>query len=387
MDSLVFGGSAALALALAGVAALLGVQETGDIAWLLLVLGIDVAHVHATWFRTYFDREELGRHPLRYWGIPLALYALGALAYRASPLVFWRVLAYAAAFHFVRQQVGWVALYRARAGQRGGFERLIDEAAVYAATLFPLFHFHVRRDELQFAWFVPGDFHRVDLAPLLPAAQVVWALALGAFFVREGARAWTQGKLALGKVLVVGTTALTWFVGIVATNSDFIFTATNVIPHGVPYAVLLYAYARERSRSAPSWTMTPVLAGGFGAFCLVLVALAFGEQLLWDRFVDHERPGLFGSGPELGAGVLAWVVPLLALPQATHYVLDGLIWRRAENRARPALRAALGFEPSAGAGADAPARELASSAAECPEPLVSAAIDASMNEPANGGNA
>ena len=27
-------------------------------------------------------------------------------------------------------------------------------------------------------------------------------------------------------------------------------------------------------------------------------------------------------------GVLMWVVPLLALPQSTHYVLDGFSWRR-----------------------------------------------------------
>jgi hypothetical protein len=26
--------------------------------------------------------------------------------------------------------------------------------------------------------------------------------------------------------------------------------------------------------------------------------------------------------------VLMWLVPLLALPQSTHYVLDGFIWRR-----------------------------------------------------------
>jgi hypothetical protein len=36
-------------------------------------------------------------------------------------------------------------------------------------------------------------------------------------------------------------------------------------------------------------------------------------------------------------------VPLLALPQGVHYVLDGMLWRRADTRARPAQRAALGF--------------------------------------------
>jgi hypothetical protein len=31
-----------------------------------------------------------------------------------------------------------------------------------------------------------------------------------------------------------------------------------------------------------------------------------------------------------------WLVPLLALPQLTHYVLDGVFWRRGQN---PELRA------------------------------------------------
>ena len=46
-----------------------------------------------------------------------------------------------------------------------------------------------------------------------------------------------------------------------------------------------------------------------------------------------------------GAIALALVVPLLTVPQGTHYVLDGLIWRRGDTRTRPSQRAALGFLP------------------------------------------
>jgi hypothetical protein len=341
-DVWAFVGSAAVALALAAMASLAGVQGLGDFGWLALVLAIDVAHVHATWFRTYLDRAELARHPVRYFGVPLSLYLLGVWAYRTSPLVFWRVLAYAAVFHFVRQQVGWVALYRARSGAISPWERYIDEAAIYAATLFPLFYFHVHRDALQFSWFVPGDFYRLELARWVPFAAAAWALALALFLGREARRVVRERRLAAGRTIVVVTTALTWYVGIVACNSDFVFTATNVIPHGVPYAVLLFTYTRERAARAPSFRAGHVIAGGFGAFAFVLVGCAFVEQLLWDRLVDHDRPWLFGESLSLGSAGLAWVVPLLALPQATHYALDGLLWRRSEVRARPALRAAIG---------------------------------------------
>jgi len=55
----------------------------------------------------------------------------------SSPLALFRALAYLALCHFVRQQTGWVARYRARAGDRSLFSRVIDGAAVYAATLYP----------------------------------------------------------------------------------------------------------------------------------------------------------------------------------------------------------------------------------------------------------
>ncbi|MGC4086489.1 MAG: hypothetical protein QM756_01070 [Polyangiaceae bacterium] len=330
----------ALALGLAGGA--LGIQALPDGAWLLLVLAVDVAHVHATWFRTYLDGAELKRRPWRYALAPCLAYALGVWAYAHGALTFWRALAYLAVFHFVRQQVGWVALYRARAGAANGrWERVVDEAAVYAATLYPLLVWHTQPQK-EFSWFVTGDFVALSAGPWLSFAEAVWLAALGIFFGRELWRAVRQRRLALGKALVVASTALTWHVGIVEAQSDFLFTATNVIPHGVPYAWLLFAYTRERAYEAPRWSAGHVAAAGFAAFTAVLVGFAFCEQWAWDRFVEHDRGWLFGEGPLLSPALLAWLVPLLALPQATHYLLDAVLWRRGEARELPALGRALG---------------------------------------------
>ncbi|MGZ3476685.1 MAG: hypothetical protein ACXWUG_22920, partial [Polyangiales bacterium] len=57
------------------------------------------------------------------------------------------------------------------------------------------------------------------------------------------------------------------------------------------------------------------------------------EEGLWDRFVWHDHEHLFGEGELLSPRALAFLVPLLALPQAVHYALDGVIWRRAQNPA------------------------------------------------------
>nr|HMR11080.1 hypothetical protein [Polyangiaceae bacterium] len=115
-DLALFGGSAALALGLVVVGRALGISPGAlpEWGWLLCVLGVDVAHVWSTLFRTYLDRDELRQHPYRYSLIPLGVYVLGVVAYLHGPGTFWRLLAYVAVFHFVRQQVGWVAVYRAR---------------------------------------------------------------------------------------------------------------------------------------------------------------------------------------------------------------------------------------------------------------------------------
>jgi hypothetical protein len=52
--------------------------------------------------------------------------------------------------------------------------------------------------------------------------------------------------------------------------------------------------------------------------------------MFWDRTVWQERDWFFGSS----WGASEWrivIAPLLALPQITHYVLDGFIWRRKSN--------------------------------------------------------
>jgi hypothetical protein len=147
--------------------------------------------------------------------------------------------------------------------------------------------------------------------------------------------------------VVVVTTAATWYVGIVATNDDFTFTVTNVIVHGAPYMALLFMYSRERAKEAPRSLVARIVAGGALAFLGVALALAFAEEMLWDRLVWHDRPGLFGGTHE-GALLVplarAIVVPLLAVPQATHYALDAVLWRRRDTGRRRRARWGSGLD-------------------------------------------
>jgi hypothetical protein len=330
-----FLGSAVLALTLVAFGPKLSPSgETGPLTFLILVVGIDVAHVYSTLFRTYFDREELGRRPLLYAGVPGVCFVVLLTVAALLPDRLWTVLAYVALAHFVRQQVGWVAIYRARAAAQGApatrLERFVDDAATYAGACYPVLVWHTQLPR-KFEWFVAGDFLGIPGGSWLDLARAGWIGALVSYGVLALRRTLRHRVLELGKHLVVLTTATTWYVGIVATDSDFAFTAANVIPHGVPYLVFLFAYAERRAAERPGLVRAVATRGAL-AFLALLIGFAFVEELAWDRLVWHTHDELFGfvQTLTLSEGALVWLVPLLMLPQATHYVLDAFLWRRRE---------------------------------------------------------
>ena len=83
----------------------------------------------------------------------------------------------------------------------------------------------------------------------------------------------------------------------------------------------------------------------------MLLVLAYFEETLWDVFVWQEHSAVF-SGLALPftipEGMLHLLVPLLTVPQATHYVLDAWIWKF--DGSNPGLKNFLFGEPKPVAG-------------------------------------
>ncbi|MFL5318511.1 MAG: hypothetical protein ACJ790_02570 [Myxococcaceae bacterium] len=353
VDVGVFAGSALASILFVAVARALGIEgETPVWAFLLLVVGVDVSHVWATLYRVYFDGAEVARRPLLYFAVPAAAYVAGFLAYQQSSALFWRLFAYAALFHFIRQQYGWVALYNRKANSPK-WERWLDAAVIYGCTLGPAIWWHANLPR-PFWWFVSNDFVALPHVFGTIALGGMW-LALGAWSVGQILRA--RRGIFWGRVLLVLATFASWYGGIVVAQDDLAFTAMNVALHGIPYFALLHRYAKNRAREkTPYAGATPLRFGLFG-FLLVLLALAYLEEGLWDRFVWHEHASLFGSVPFDAGSLLPFIVPLLALPQATHYVLDAFIWKPKQDSA---LLGRLGWVRSVGdVGQVAPAPLLA----------------------------
>ena len=326
-----FLGSALASLLLLALGWQLGILdgESPDWTWISAVLLIDVAHVWSTSFRVYFDKKELKRRMWLYLLVPIFGYAVGVALYSEGDLVFWRVLAVVAIFHFVRQQYGWVALYRRKLGETEPWTWWIDAAAIYMATIYPL-AFWMTSLPRNFQWFVENDF--VALPAFVDDILFpVYVLALLAYVLKSFYLYRTTGRLNPGKDIVVATTVVCWYIGIVFLNSDYAFTVTNVIIHGVPYFALIWFYAKSRREATGQFYRA--FSSNWVVFLATLWALAYAEELLWNRGVWHERGWLFGQGWDWSEWKI-YLVPLLAVPQLTHYILDGFIWRRRGNKKR-----------------------------------------------------
>ena len=279
--------------------------------------------------------------------VPAAAFLSGVVLYTVAPLYFWRVLAYAAVIHFVRQQYGFMALYKYRMNECSRFERVIDKWLLYLSTLYPLAYWHTHLPR-KFVWFVEGDFLSVSALRLSRGVGILY-LALIVFYVFKEMLGAIRGQpFNPGKNLVLLTTAFTWYVGIVYYNSDYSFTVTNVVSHGVPYFGLIWIYCRRKwgLQQRNSWLHSISQPKWIGAFIGILIFLAFLEEWIWDVFVWREHIAVFGVwnrfvSLEASAG-LSLLVPLLAVPQATHYVLDAFIWKLNSNN--PDLRKYL-FQP------------------------------------------
>lgn len=326
--------------------------------WVVFVLGIDVSHVWSTIFRTYLDKEEFTSHKKLLILSPILCFIVFFLVANVSVSWFWTLLAYVALYHFIKQQYGFMQLYRAKYGFLNLKKRLSDKFIIYLGMLYPVWYWHLNSDR-RFSWFVDGDFFRLkSIFEMIPFWHVgylsnvnlmcnltyftilfIWLIE-EVYLHHKG-----NHKLPIGKWLWILTTWGNWYLGIVYFNSDLVFTITNVVAHGLPYMALVFFYVekkREMKLSKASY-FENIYRVGF--MLIAVLVLAYGEEYFWDMWLYQENTAFFqtllkypmqmAQEPVVQATVLA----LLSVPQATHYVLDGFIWK--SNPKNPYIKSVL----------------------------------------------
>lgn len=291
--------------------------------WLFLIVFVDVAHVYSTLFKTYFVKEEVRKRKLLYYGIPALSWILGLILYQFGSLTFWSVLALVAVFHFIRQQYGFMRIY-ARF-EPNNWSKKLDEIAVYSATIFPMLYWF--KTPRAFTWFVQNEFNWFQNLPdYIPVIKILYFGILIIWIVKTVYEIFKTGQFNIPKIALISGTYLSWYFGIVYFNNDLVFTFLNVISHGIPYIALIYI--REiQQKEDQNLNRLSLFKSAFGIFLFILVILAFAffEEFLWEILVWNEH---FSLHLNVSLDWFQFLVPLLVVPQLTHYLLDGFIWRK-----------------------------------------------------------
>lgn len=291
--------------------------------WLFLIVFIDVAHVYATLFKTYFVTDEFKKNRKRLLLLPAICFAIGLVLFSFGSLIFWSFLAYVAVFHFIRQQYGFMRLY-SRIEEKTKFSVAIDNLAIYASTGYPMLYWFFS-PERKFNWFVENEFFRFQNAFLLEILFWIYMIIMLVYTIYTGYKSITQQFFNVPKNAIILGTALSWYFGIVYFNDDLIFTLLNVVSHGIPYMALVYFREIENKSNIDSGVFSYLKRyNAILIYVLILLVIAFMEEFLWEVLVWNENISLttfdFSSWQFL-------IVPLLTVPQFTHYLLDGFIWK------------------------------------------------------------
>jgi hypothetical protein len=302
------------------IEAVLPVSEFSAVYWLLLVLGVDVAHVYSTLYRTYFSREGLNQYQSLLWKLPLALFVIIFIVAFVSVNLFWTVLAYIAVFHFIKQQAGFARIYTKK-------HFSLHEWVIYAVTGASVLIWHLDSSKV-FKWFTQDDFLKFSLLTksqkfsLMQGLDILIVVFFGLYLLSFGFDYYkNRNNVNWPAYLLTIATSISWYFGIVVANSDFIFTMTNVLTHGVPYLALVW---HTQSKQKTTFASLEI-------FFFILLLLAFFEEALWDSFIWRDHEMFFESFyflPQIENKIgVAFVLAFLILPQLTHYVLDGYIWK------------------------------------------------------------
>lgn len=293
-------------------------------AFLLLVVGFDVAHVWATLYISYLDPEVRARRKLALLlPIPLAF----GITYRLhayDPAVFWTLLAYFAIYHFAAQHYGFVALYEHRAGEGRLLDRRLDKWTTWVGALGPVVWWHAASAERGFDWFGHGEQFLLAIDPSFKLdVYVVMALTAVVYALRQGVLAW-RGRFNWGKNLWMLAIWASWSIGVTITEHPLVSLAVINLLHGIPFLALVWHRCRQdlpRKTGAVAWFTQRAWA-----FFGLIVVLALLEEGLWDGLLWGNYLSL-DDGPRLSTRGQSLAVAFLAVPQIVHYVLDGFLWK------------------------------------------------------------
>ena len=291
--------------------------------WLFLIVFIDVAHVYATLFKTYLVPSEFIKKKKLLITIPIICFIIGLILFAFGSTVFWSVMAYIAVFHFIRQQYGFMRLY-SRNETKTKKSIWIDNLVIYSATGYPMLYWFLSSPR-KYNWFIENEFFSFNNHLLLVIADWIYAFIMVFYVFRTFYISIKNNYLNIPKNAIIVGTGLSWYFGIVFFNDDLIFTLLNVVSHGIPYMALIYFKEIDKKNNQDLGILRYLKKSrGILIYIAILLLIAYAEEYYWDILVWKDHFAI------ISIDFSNWhflLVPLLTVPQFTHYILDGFIWK------------------------------------------------------------
>ncbi|PCJ52398.1 MAG: hypothetical protein COA79_23905 [Planctomycetota bacterium] len=313
-------------------------------AFILFIISFDVAHVWATLYRTYFDKEEFNKKKVLYLlPIPIFLYASFSLHFNSQSL-FWTILAYIAIVHFIKQNYGFMSLYKIKNNENNRFDYYLDKWVIWAGALGPVIWWHAS-PKRQFDWFNAGENFIVQVPPVyIKDLTILYFLLHIIYLIRVGQQYFKNNYFNPGKNLIIFANSLTWGIGIYYANDAIVSAAFLNLFHGIPFIGIVWyiCYTKwqklEKGDNSKKWIFHLSKKKNFFYFFIIIFLLALTEEMFWDGIVWQRYFPEFLSTPlpKVDNFTLSICVAVLSLPQIMHYFLDAWIWKF--DRSNPDLK-------------------------------------------------
>lgn len=280
--------------------------------FLFIVVFVDSAHVYSTFWRTYALKEERSSSQ-SYWIVPTLVF-LGALIWAVLKVpYFWAMVVYFTYFHHLRQGQGITKWYM-KINQKFRPEMI---KIFYALLLIPFVTFHFN-DVIPLALYNRNDLFFLNKPEWLIYGKgltyLTWTLWLGLEI-----KIYTQEKkIEINRILsmlVPAAVHVKCFLYPV-TAEGVIFPL--LLLHGLTYfAVMSFSLQKLRPQKFANFSKSLLFVVGFGAVFALVESFGISEYVnlnndyLKNDFLDDKL-----------------LLAIFVTPTLTHYILDGLIWKK-----------------------------------------------------------
>jgi len=275
---------------------------------MLTMYFFDGGHVYSTMLEQYFDPIE--RKKPYVWQLTLLAFAMNLVVALLYESYFFTYIFYFTVFHNMRQGLGVTFLYRRGAGEMAKFVKY----SYYFLTLFPFLLFHIKmrpENQMSEAIIKPlnlGQSHH--LAALAPYYKLgLGFFILGVLFIYSYLilKKQTKGLLAMGFF------ALVYVFAFILSKNEFQSYLVLIFSHAIPYFWLM----EKRLVTSHS-------SGSMKKFAVIFLFLIF----LIGGLIDYNHQNLL----DLFDSVNLLVLSLLYVPLIAHFLFDGVIWTRENER-------------------------------------------------------